>query len=211
MTTRLDLGPGWPLANALGLGLGLTAIRLVVPGFRGDQFQGEINANILVFIIATGIPVGLGMSLLQWLVIRRVIPRSQRWIWLTLFGLVLGWLLSLVVAIPLGVLISILVPHQSSLTQTIIRYSIAGLIGGLIGLGLGFAQSVALRGWIDHPLRWVWVSMGSGAIGFVVMLATLALLDPLVPPTTPGLSQLVSFLAGALGGVAGSIMTRFEL
>ncbi|MCW5853120.1 MAG: hypothetical protein KIT87_23835 [Anaerolineae bacterium] len=208
------IGPRWTLANALGLGLGLAAIRAAIPGFRGDSFQpGDeaafplLTPQSVLLLIGTGLPVGLALSLLQWWAIRPWLDQAQRWIPLTLGGLVLGWLLGVAFGVPLGRLATWLLPVQAVWQQTLIRVTIALVIGSLLGAGLGLVQGFAWRGQPSLPWRWTRVSAVGGGLGFTVMLLCLALFDTLIAPDRTAAALVAAFLAGALAGAVGSLVT----
>ena len=208
------IGPRWTFANALGLGLGLAAIRAAIPGFRGDQFQAGgddaslsiLTVNSVLLLIGTGLPVGLALSLLQWWAVRDGPAAGRRWVPLTLGGLVLGWALGVAVGVPLGVLAGRLWPVQAPWQQTLIRYSVAFVIGAVLGAGLGYLQGFALRR-AHWRAGWTGVSALGGGLGFAAMLLLLALADALVAPGRTAASLLAAFAAGALGGGAGSLVT----
>lgn len=205
----------WTLANALGLGLGLVAIRAAIPGFRGDQFQASPGGDAFLgtldvmglfrLIVLTGIPVGLTVSLLQWWAIRDRLPQARRWIPLTFGGLILGWGLGVAVGIPLGLLATALFPQQSPLVQTIIRYSIALAIGCGLGVGLGVCQRSVLVGQGVSGRTWLRASALGGGIGFSLMLLFVSLLDSVVESGSGWASVMASFVAGAVGGGIGSL------
>ena len=209
------IGLRWTLANALGLGLGLAAIRAAIPGFRGDQFEmrgndaslSVLTAHSILLLIGTGVPVGLALSLLQWWAIHPWRMSARRWIPFTLGGLVLGWCLGVALGVPLGVLATWLLPVQAAWQQTLVRTTIALIIGGMLGAGLGFVQGFAWRGLTALQWRWTAVSAVGGGLGFGVMLLSLALVDAVIAPDQTAAALVAAFLAGALGGGTGSLVT----
>ena len=209
------IGQRWCLANALGLGLGLAAIRAAIPGFRGDQFQvrGDeaslplLTVNSVLLLILTGLPVGLALGLLQAWAMGDSLAGARRWVPPTLGGLVLGWFLGVAAGVPLGVLASRLWPVQAPWQQSLIRTSVALVIGVVLGAGLGYVQGFAWRGRGSAQWGWTRVSALGGGLGFVAMLLLLALFDTLVAPGRTAASLLAAFVAGALGGAAGSLVT----
>lgn len=209
------IGLRWTLANALGLGLGMAAIRAAIPGFRGDQFQlrGDdallplLSVNSVLLLIGTGLPVGVTLGLLQAWAVRDGLAEARRWPRLTLGGLVLGWCLGVAAGAPLGVLAGRLWPVQTPGQQTLIRYSVALVIGVVLGAGLGYVQGFALRATAGGWHGWTLVSALGGGLGFAAMLLLLALFDTVIAPGLTASSLLAAFVAGAVGGGVGSLVT----
>ncbi len=199
----------WTLVNALALGLGMAVLRAVVPGFNGDELlavaAGAVG-RVIAVVALTGVSVAVVQGLAQGLVVRRVGVAGGRWATRTVIGLLVGWPLALVVAVPVGLALGPWQAAQGPVVQAVVRYAIAALVGGILGLTLGALQAPLLGGRSGQGSgrRWPLVSALGGAVSFVVLLA-------LLPPFDRWAGPLASFLLGVTSGAAGSAVTGYGL
>jgi hypothetical protein len=154
-TTAIQSGQGrrewalwlwWVLANALAILLGVVILyalvflaEALVSGINEDRFFGYAFGPVLV----------LSLSALQWLVLRRRIPRSGRWFLATGAGLVIGYAL-VTVAIQS-------IPALTAREPDLRLLSLIVMIG--FGGSLGLAQWAVLRRHLRMSGLWIVASM----------------------------------------------------
>jgi hypothetical protein len=97
----------WIVLSSLGwlcgIGVGLIVefalslpILLVMDGIFGSLLSDAFSRGLALLIVSLGIPVVIGAILgaFQPLVLERSLPPTTLWVWASMFGVTVGWLLS---------------------------------------------------------------------------------------------------------------------
>jgi hypothetical protein len=113
------------------------------PGWIWCSDLGLIGRGFTLYVLL-GAGIGLGLGLMQWLVLRRYFTPAGLWIWSSGAGLMGGF----------GLIV---------LARWMVYYSFGSsaldlfetLVGGLFGLGLGFMQWLVLRRWLRRAGWWM--------------------------------------------------------
>lgn len=143
-SNALSLLGGWTLANAVGWGVGLSLGTLLtiaggsIPGLNEDRF----------FTYAILVVLGLATGAAQWVVMRRYLPQSARWVPATLVGYALC---ALIVAGANWAQLARSGPWDDA------------LLVGLFGTVIGLCQWWVLRR--SYRQAWLWVV--ATAVGFL--------------------------------------------
>jgi len=123
--------PAWILATTVGAALGFE-LAAAVGELLGNVIDPTISVAVGGGIIqdASGAVVGLGLGCAQWLVLRRSVPGSRRWIVASVIGAGLGY----------GAAIGAL----ELLTVPILKANPGLSFGAILGLFIGVAQGLVL-------------------------------------------------------------------
>ena len=142
----------WVVASTAGIFLGFIAMyaliflaKAIVPGVNEDRLFGIAMFPFLAVFLST----------LQWIVLRRYMPRSGWWIMATIGGLVVAMAVSAGVVM----LISKALGDQQSLQY------ISPVVMSVVGLMLGLAQLLVLHRYIRQPHWWMLAS----ALGWFIL------------------------------------------
>lgn len=149
----------WVLGNSLGFGVGLGMPILLADLVSSQSHNVEIASYVTASILSFGIWVGV----LQWIVLRTLIPISMRWILVA--ALTPGLSMVLVIPLfsiskPLLVLVLVIYPLLLSLGQGMIlrqtlqpvwRWSISSFIGTVLGEVIGALVGVVCSFGLAQP------------------------------------------------------------
>lgn len=136
---------GWIVANLLGV----AAIVLIPPFVK--SIRGMLVSSLII-----GLPIGFA----QWIVLRRLAPISILWVLTISAGLVLGLMVSPILA---GIFWGFL--NDESVLALTLAYTTIGLLVGL-------AQWLFLRGHFSNSLVWPLSSAAGLGLGTGLVLAT---------------------------------------
>lgn len=200
----------WVLANAGAevLGLGASALLWITMMVTLQEQVGIVISALLVVVGSTvleGTAVGVG----QWLVLRRVLPRLrwQSWLVATAAGALIAWTLGMVPS-------SLLSMGESSgaaeppAISNLLMYSLAALMGLVLGPILGTPQWLVLRRHLPHAIWWIPANAVAWAAGMAVIFVGSGLI-----PANASLWTIVPILlldliiAGAVvGAIHGAVL-----
>lgn len=142
----------WVVASTAGIFLGFIAmyaliflIKAIVPGVNEDRLFGVAMFPFLAVFLST----------LQWIVLRRYVPRSGWWIMATIGGLVVA------MAVSAGV---VMIISKALGDQQSLQY-ISPVVMTVVGLMLGLAQLLVLHRYIRQPHWWMLAS----ALGWFIL------------------------------------------
>jgi hypothetical protein len=175
---EMGLWLGWTLATAGGMLLGFLPSILLVN-----------LLNLGIAQIAVPVLAGTVIGFAQWIVLRRYVTASSRWIWTDGISWALGYILGLF-------LIQVL---PSTIYAAFIGYFLFGIIVALV-------QWPVLRREIPHLVTWIIASALAWAAGFWVSQSVLSLfftggaIEPAVSTTMIAVTS--GLVAGAITGIA---------
>ena len=135
-------------------------------------FVALLGLYLLPLAPLAGTVIGVPVGAAQWLVLRRIVPDSTAWIWVTGLGFGAAWLILMTVGF----------------------YAVGSpVFGGAAGAAvLGLAQMMVARRWSDRAPMWVPVSTAAWtAFVAIVMFAPRSF--PILGPVS---DRLVSWAAG---------------
>jgi hypothetical protein len=182
--SEIGLWLGWTVATAGGMLLGfLTSIPLV-------NLLNLGFAQIIVPVLA-----GTIIGFAQWIVLRRYVTASSRWVLADGISWAVGYIL--------GLFLIQLLP--SSFFAAFIGYFLFGVIVALV-------QWPLLRREIPHILTWILANALAWAVGFWASQGALSLLfhGPSIEPalSTTVIAVTSGLVAGAITGVALVLIVR---
>lgn len=205
----------WVLANGWSEALGLGTTFLIGTAFAPILEQArELSAILLTVMVAVILGVmleGLLVGAAQAFVLRRRLPRlaPRRWIYVTMIGAGLAWLMGMVPS-TVAALSPSQVGSEGTAPPEYLQYALAAGLGAIAGPILGSAQWIALRRHVPRAGRWLWANALAWAVGMPVIFAGM----DRVPWEGTLLSRALAIyavcgLAGAaVGGIHGAMLTR---
>ena len=200
----------WIAANALGelLGLGVAVVIAVAVAQTHALPPGEeILIGTAAFLVI-GAYEGAIVGTAQWLVLRRALPslRARNWIGATVAGAVVAWMLG---RIPSALAdwksVSGGVGQTEPSASVILLLSAAA--GAALGLILGAAQWVVLRGHVRRAGLWIGANALAWAAGMPLIFVAAGI--PAPHTSTLAIGALVLVTVGVTGAVVGAIEGAF--
>ena len=163
----------WIVANALAemIGLGTSALLwgAFAYSFSAEELLGVLTSTVVVVLGSTlleGTAVGVG----QWLVLRRPLPQLtwQAWVLATMVGAFVAWSLGMIPStmMTLGEETSSQPPLE---INDLVMYSLAAVMGLVLGPILGLPQWWVLRRHLRHAVWWVPANAVAWAIGMIAI------------------------------------------
>lgn len=188
----------WVTACVIAEGIGMSAAAGAARGaevIAGPTPSGTAAAWALAVVVAGGLVEGLALGLLQGRVLRGwlVTFRHVRWVVVTVLVAGLGWAIASAPSVLSGDEAG---PEPS---RALVLLGAAG-IGIVMGLALGGAQALVLRGAVARPGRWVAASALGWTPAMVVIFAG-------ATTPQPGWSTVAVVVTGTVTGVgAGALL-----
>lgn len=200
----------WIAANALGevLGLGVAALIAIAVAQAHTLPPAEEILLVTAAFLAIGAYEGAIVGAAQWLVLRRRLPSvgAKRWIGATMAGAVLAWMLARIpTALADWQSVSGSVAESEPSLWMIVLLSAAA--GAALGLILGAAQWIVLRGHVHHASRWIGANMLAWAAGMPLIFIAAGLPGPHTPMLA--IAALLLVTVAAAGAVVGAIEGAF--
>jgi hypothetical protein len=163
----------WLGATLIGLIAGLVVF-IVVGSLLGEA--GE-EAPPVIFGLVLGTIFGTAFGVAHWLFLRRYLPGTRGWVPATIVAF----------ALAAAIIFGLLNPENSE-SSLLLRMSHAAVVG----LSLGFAQWLVLRGKLAQPAYlWILFSLGGWIMGELTGFALESM------QAEPPLPLMATFLAGA--------------
>lgn len=196
----------WILSCAAGEVIGITAAAAIAVGTRvmlGEPHDVATAAVVVAAAVAGGVVEGLAVGLLQWRVLRLVVPaiRARAWVGATVAVTSLLWFLAMVLVTIVALVGSGSTPQAEAadVGPPLVLGVGAGIAGGaLAGAAFGFAQWLVLRRHAGPTRGWI----GANALGWAVALGWIMIA---ATSPTPATALPVVVAGGALGGLAAGI------
>lgn len=190
----------WTAACGVGEFLGIAAAAATAIGHRyllGEPSSTEGRLLNLFFMALAGLLEGSILAYFQYRLIQKIFPQVawKQWLAYTVAATIVGWML--------GILPSLFVTGGAEevtvqASGTPAYYSMAALIGLLLGALFGYFQWLPLKGLRQNALLWVPANALGWAAGMVFIFLGASLPDE----TT---AWPLVLLYGALGGALGSL------
>jgi hypothetical protein len=191
----------WTLVTILAelIGIFLIAGLSLNLSFVGNSLVGSAPANLV--LIAMGVAFGVFLGFAQWLIIRRYLHHSVRWIVVTALGTTISW------GVGIPIVLLLLFIYGSELGNIDISALLKGilLLGAGIGLVVGYLQWLVLKNRTrDRSGAWILANVIAWGLGLVaaffsrfVVLAENSWMAMVVPPT---------ILGAIVGAITGSML-----
>lgn len=138
----------WVLFTFLGWLLGIVLILFL------SGFLDSIGIEGLQFYVGLGVSAGVGF--MQWLVLRKAMPITLKWLWYSILG----------VATPFLLFDLISMYSEYSLKQFYIPVSV--LLGGM---AISVLQAKLLKPFVSNAQQWIWLSFSAWALSALTVMA----------------------------------------
>ncbi|MBV6655723.1 MAG: hypothetical protein KI786_18275 [Mameliella sp.] len=190
----------WTVACASGEFLGITAAAAIAFGHRmllGEPQTGSDGLLNLFFMLIAGVLEGGILAYFQYRLIGKFIPEIawKQWLAYTVVAAVIGWMLGMLPSLFLS-------GNDATATmqepEPIIYYSLAGLMGLLLGALFGYFQWLPLKGLRKEAILWIPANAIGWAVGMVFIFIGASWPDEMTP-------WYLILLAGAVGGISAGL------
>ena len=196
---------GWVTLCAAAEGVGMTAASAAAVSARSwvvEPASGSGRALVLLLVVAGGLIEGLALGTAQAIGLRRWVPRLNRRSWVAVTVAIAGirWALA---STP-----SVLAAEETGTERPTWLFLLgAAALGAAMGLVLGGAQALVLRGTVTHPARWV----GANALAWSATMLVIFLGSSAPGPdwTPAGVIALGAGTGVAAGAVLGLVTGCF--
>lgn len=193
----------WVAANALAetVGLGASALLWIAFLFGVEQRYG-ILVSAVVVVLGSTLLEGAAVGFAQWWVLRKALPRMrwQAWVAATAIGAFVAWTLGMIpsTALALSAETSAGPPPEVS---DLLMYSLAALMGIVLGPVLGAPQWWILRRYLRDAWWWIPAQSAAWAVGMVVIFLGVGMI-----PVEGGVTALVALIVLGSLAVAGALV-----
>lgn len=189
MTVRRRLV--WIAATTVAYALG-TTLGVTLTGATARPLALVLGG--MVFVAVFGAVIGIGVGAMQFPALPRGATSLRSWMLATVLGASAGF----VVAAPVGEALGNLISPTGNIV--IGGGTIQITSGAIVGLGIGFAQSLVLRTLVQSARWWVIASMLGTGLGYGAATAILELLE--VPILKTNLIPAFGAIVGIFVGLA---------
>jgi len=204
------LWPRWTITCGTGELLGIAAATVIIVGARrllSVAGGTEDQVLSLFFMALASVAEGGVLAYFQYRLIEKAFPQIawKQWLTYTVAAAIIGWILGMLPSlflIPGGTAIAV----QAS--QPLAYYSMAGLIGLLLGAVFGYFQWLPIKDLRRNALLWVPANALGWAVGMVFIFMGASL--PGESASWP-LVLLYGAIGGALGGLSVGAITGWFL
>jgi hypothetical protein len=153
---------GWVLASTMGMLVGFMMM-FFIAAFMSELFDSELLDIEWLFDLFAGIMLGIGVGILQWLVLRQRVSG-------------VGWWILASVAAGYGIFLASFIGISESLSFGLfLRFTGVAALGGAV---TGILQWLVLRGKVSRAGWWVLASTVGWALGMAVSRAIPLGVDP---------------------------------
>lgn len=198
----------WMLANSLAelIGLGASALLWIAFSLPMETTLGVL-AGAAITVIGSTLLEGTAVGLGQWLVLRQALPKLplRAWFVATAAGAFVAWTLGMVPSTLMQLMADETAAPAGAEPQIsdLLMYSLAALMGLVLGPILAAFQWRALRGHVERAWRWIPANALAWAAGMVIIFAVVGN----VPYDGPAWASALAVLAGlaVAGAVVGAI------
>jgi hypothetical protein len=199
--------PGWTVACALAEAIGMTAAAAAARTADVLHQAGVDRVAGLAVVVAGGLVEGAALGALQSRVLGPALGArvARRWLLVTAAVAGVGWALASAPSALSGA-------GDGTAPPLPLVLAAAGVLGAVMGLALGAAQSTVLRGNVTRPWRWPSRSAAAWAPAMVVIFLGATLPSPQWPTAVVvPLGTLTGLLAGVtLGVVSGPLLSTLD-
>lgn len=194
----------YSIGELIGIGVAATLARLLFVNFPQGTAVSTSTVTIVILFVA-GISEGLIIGYIQWRSLSKLVPSFTplRWIFVTTFATLAGWLFIL----PPGIMLISFLAQISliSINNSILYTMLVGIaFGGLVG----FPQFFIMRQYFHKATIWV----VSNALGWMISFLIIYLSLLIFKYTSSFLISLLLFaFACALSGLLQGMITGYAL
>ncbi len=195
-----DTWKKWVKACSAGAFLGIAAATAIAIGYRlllGEPSGSSDRLLNLFFMLAAGALEGSVLAYFQYRLIGKIFPEIawKQWLAYTIAAAVTAWML--------GILPSLFLTGNGATDPSLepaplVYYSMAALMGLLLGALFGYFQWLPLKGLRKEAMLWIPANALSWAAGMMFIF-----LGASWPDASMGWP--LTLLAGALSGIAGGL------
>ncbi|MEA5572701.1 hypothetical protein [Calothrix sp. UHCC 0171] len=186
----------WILATSIAevIGLAIVAVvSLVVTHF------GYIQGTFILVGTLEGIVLGFA----QWLVLRRYIKHSTRWIIATVIGALFAWFTGLTIS----ALMAIAYAGVSDITKNQAFIKGLFLLGAGLGTMLGFCQWLVIKNQIRFSILWIVANAIAWAVGLFIAYVGVGMVQENFSLQTALVTAVTGTAMGAvIGGITGTAL-----
>ncbi|MEZ4615319.1 MAG: hypothetical protein R2867_07375 [Caldilineaceae bacterium] len=202
----------WVLANAVAelIGLGGSAL-LWIAFLFGMEAQLGILISAIVVVVGSTLLEGTAVGWLQWRMLRQYLPQLSfvSWWWATALGALVAW--------TLGMIPSTLMALSEEATAAtgppaeisdLLMYTLAAVMGFVLGPVLGTPQWWVLRRHLSHAWRWILANAVAWAAGMVVIFIAIGLVpeDGITALTVVILLGGLALAGAVVGAIHGAVL-----
>jgi hypothetical protein len=181
------------LASAVGWFVGFL-MGFVLAHVPGDLIAGALGDWLAYSVLGSGL--GIGVGILQWLVLRRRVSRAGWWVLASTAGFVVAWVGSEAAVDALGY-------SEDFIGRGVLTRLLQDFIGGaMLGPGVGLMQWLVLRRQVSRAGWWVLASTVGCGLGMAVMGA----FEVVVGSIGTGFLLGLLFGGAVLGAVTGGAL-----
>jgi hypothetical protein len=181
----------WVLATSIAeiIGLAIVGVVSVIVSHVG-YIQGTLTL--------LGTLEGIVLGFAQWLVLRRYIRHSTRWIFATVIGALFAWFTGLTISIVMALAYA---GASDGATKVAFIKGVV-LLGAALGAVMGFCQWLVLKSQIRFSVWWIFANAVAWALGLLIAYIGAGMVQSIFSPQT----ALVTIATGAtMGAVIGGI------
>jgi hypothetical protein len=210
-TARALWGP-WVLANAIGelIGLGGTAVLAFVLVGSFESSESPAALAIAACMVAAGAFEGTVVGTAQWIVLRRPLPEMRAGVWVaaTVTGALVAW--------AAGMLPSTAAEMSGAeagpppVTSDALVYSLAAVMGLVLGAVLALPQWLALRRHVRRAALWIPANSVAWLVGMPIVFYGVSLVANGPADANAVFSGALTLLCAgaAAGAVHGAVLIR---
>jgi hypothetical protein len=186
----------WILATTIAEILGLA-----IAAFVGMTISriGYIQGTFTLVGTLEGIILGFA----QWLVVRRYIHHSTRWIIATVIGGLFAWFTGLTIS----VLMALIYAGVSDATRTLAFFKGLFLLGAALGTILGFCQWLVIKNQIRKSVLWIVANALAWALALFIAYLGAGMVEESFSLRSALLTAVTGTAMGAvIGGITGTVL-----
>lgn len=193
----------WVAANALAemVGLGASALLWITFLFGVEQRYGVLLAAVVV-VLGSTLLEGAAVGFAQWWVLRKALPqlRWQAWFIATAIGAFVAWTLGMLPSTMLSISAEASAGPPPEVSD-LLMYSLAALMGIVLGPVLGAPQWWVLRRYLSDAWWWIPAQSAAWAAGMVVIFMGVGMV-----PAEGGFTAVVVLIVLGSLAVAGALV-----
>jgi hypothetical protein len=186
----------WILATSIAQIIGLAIIGIVSIAV---SHVGYIQGTLTLIGTLEGIILGFA----QWLVLRRYIHHSTRWIIATVIGGLFAWFIGLTIT----ALMALVYAGVSDEAQILGFFKGLFLLGAALGTVLGFCQWLVIKNQIRRSMWWIVANAVAWALGLFIAYLGAGIVEGSFSLRTALFTVLTGTVMGAvIGGITGTAL-----
>ncbi|MCL4861341.1 MAG: hypothetical protein KJZ93_18130 [Caldilineaceae bacterium] len=191
------------MANALAetVGLGASALLWIAFLFGVEQRYGVLVSAVVV-VLGSTLLEGAAVGFAQWWVLRKALPqmRWQAWFVATAIGAFMAWTLGMIPSTALSLSAETSAGPPPEVNNWLV-YSLAALMGIVLGPVLGAPQWWVLRRFVRDAWWWVPAQSAAWAAGMVAIFVGVSMI-----PAEGGVTAVIVLIVLGSLAVAGALV-----